>query len=346
MIHLPAMKDSSHDDIRTALSSAKTIGLKEHEHASGRALLADHMHDHPAMAPWYVRILDVSSVGLFAARMSSFRTVATALVLVLMLGSGTSYAAEGALPGDILYPVKKVVNEGVRGALAVSPQAQVAWQTERASRRLAEAETLVQNNNLTQDKIAVIEQDLSDAAEHISSAHGDMATAFNAKARVATIAAPHGVDDAALTVATSAAHNSASSVDRHDSQDTDLARHVRSLEAISSSDSNTTTRDAVASIVAGVRSKFRYKENDDTEAVAASTASTTEGDSHGSNESDHRDSSRAGKGFIRTGAAARIGSDGEGRVRVMPALMNATATIPSIQIDGGDDSSHKGGQND
>ena len=342
------MNDSSHDDIRSALSSAKTIGLKEHERVLGRALLADHMHGHSAMAPWYVRMADIVSVGFSTKHMSSFQTVGVALVLVLMLGSGTSYAAEGALPGDILYPIKKVVNEGVRGALAVSPQAQVAWQTERASRRLAEAEKLVQNNNLTQDKIAVIEQDLSDAAEHISSAHGDMAAAFNAKARVATIAAPHGVDDAALTVATSAAHNSASSVDRHDSQDTDLARHVRSLEAISSSDSNTTTRDAVASIVAGVRSKFHYKENDDTEVVAAGIASTTaaEGDSHGGNESDHGDSSRASKRFMRTGAAARSGGDGEGRAGVMPALMNATATIPSIQIDGSDDSSHKGGQND
>ena len=40
--------------------------------------------------------------------------------LALVLCGGTAYAAESALPGDILYPVKLHVDETVQGAFAVT----------------------------------------------------------------------------------------------------------------------------------------------------------------------------------------------------------------------------------
>ena len=61
------------------------------------------------------------------------------LILALMFGGGgISYAAEGAVPGDALYPIKVSVNEEVRDLVAFSPEAKADWETRRLERRLAE----------------------------------------------------------------------------------------------------------------------------------------------------------------------------------------------------------------
>ena len=58
------------------------------------------------------------------------------IVLVVLVGSGTAYAAAGALPGDTLYPIKINVNEKVAEALATTPQAKVEVHAKLAQKRL------------------------------------------------------------------------------------------------------------------------------------------------------------------------------------------------------------------
>lgn len=41
------------------------------------------------------------------------------LLLAVLMGRGTAFAAEGALPGEPLYPIKIYVNEEVRAAFIV-----------------------------------------------------------------------------------------------------------------------------------------------------------------------------------------------------------------------------------
>lgn len=65
-----------------------------------------------------------------------------AIIVALMLGGGTSFAAEGALPGDVLYPIKIHVNENVQELVAVSDEAEAKVQAKLAARRLEEAEKL------------------------------------------------------------------------------------------------------------------------------------------------------------------------------------------------------------
>lgn len=69
--------------------------------------------------------------------------VLASVMLVLMLATGTTaaYAAEGSLPGDALYPVKRGL-ETARLALSLTSEGDADLQAAFADRRLAELEAL------------------------------------------------------------------------------------------------------------------------------------------------------------------------------------------------------------
>jgi hypothetical protein len=69
-------------------------------------------------------------------------SLATAFVILVLMGGGVSVAARSALPGDLFYPVKVRVNEEVRATLAMSEQAKAGVEAERAQERIKEAEEL------------------------------------------------------------------------------------------------------------------------------------------------------------------------------------------------------------
>ena len=88
----------------------------------------------PAARPWLVR--------------STWLRFAAPAVAVVLLFSSTAYAAQGALPGDVLYPVKVNVTEAVAGALAVSPAAKASWNASVAQVRVQEAQQLAAQGTL------------------------------------------------------------------------------------------------------------------------------------------------------------------------------------------------------
>ena len=96
---------------------------------------------------------------LFLISRPMFATIAIALVL--LLGGGTTLAAEGSIPGDLLYPVKVNVNEQVRAALATSAEAEAEWDARRTERRLEEAAVLAADGRLS----ATIETRISERFE-------------------------------------------------------------------------------------------------------------------------------------------------------------------------------------
>ncbi|MDO8518409.1 MAG: DUF5667 domain-containing protein [bacterium] len=87
------------------------------------------------------------------------RSFAFALVLAVLVGGGTTFAAEGSLPGDLLYPVKIHVSEQVETALALSPKAKVAVNTKLAQRRITEVEVLAVRGTLDANITAQAEED-------------------------------------------------------------------------------------------------------------------------------------------------------------------------------------------
>ncbi len=89
------------------------------------------------------------------------------LIVALLVGGGVSFAAEGALPGDILYPVKVDVNEEVRAMVTYSSEAKADWEAQRAERRLEEAEQLASEGNLDADTSIKIEDNFVAHADKV-----------------------------------------------------------------------------------------------------------------------------------------------------------------------------------
>ncbi len=80
--------------------------------------------------------------GQRSRKTTLIKTMPILLALMLTFTGGTALAASGALPGDLLYPVKVNFNEKVRGAMAVSNEAEAKFQADLAARRLEELEKL------------------------------------------------------------------------------------------------------------------------------------------------------------------------------------------------------------
>ena len=73
---------------------------------------------------------------IFGVNIPQVGRAIASLFILIFVGASTSYAAEMALPGDILYPVKAVVNENVVSALAFSEEAKANRSATLALRRL------------------------------------------------------------------------------------------------------------------------------------------------------------------------------------------------------------------
>lgn len=83
---------------------------------------------------------------------SPTRIMKATLLLALMVGvGGTSFAAQGAVPGDLLYPVKVHVNEGVRSGFAFGADAKAQFEADLLAIRLQEAEDLASEGKLEGD---------------------------------------------------------------------------------------------------------------------------------------------------------------------------------------------------
>src|SRR3989344_1189344 len=142
--------------IRAATRLRMDNDAREHT----RALLSEYVKMRPVRAQPALPSYESGLSGFFVRHsMPAF-----AAVFVLIIGGGTAAAAEGALPGDILYPVKVHVNEEMRATLTVSPKAKADWQVVRAERRLEEAATLALSGKLDDATRAELDTNL---AEHV-----------------------------------------------------------------------------------------------------------------------------------------------------------------------------------
>ncbi len=89
------------------------------------------------------------------------KTIALALILLVVVGgSGVTYASSSALPGDKLYQVKVNVNERIEEKLALTTEAKTQVHSTHVERRLNEARTLVQNQNLSPEKKEIVKTNL------------------------------------------------------------------------------------------------------------------------------------------------------------------------------------------
>lgn len=111
---------------------------------------------------------------------------AFALALILMISGSVSLAAERALPGDMLYPIKVDVNEEVREKLLFSQEAQALFELQRIERRLEEAEMLAFQRTFTKEAGGELQHKLASHAEALRAYH-ERFTAQGNEAAAATI---------------------------------------------------------------------------------------------------------------------------------------------------------------
>lgn len=139
--------------LKQLYKEAKDIRMRSSEKSSTRSFLLSYIeqaapHTTPSPSPYF----SYFSIRTYAA---------TAIVAVIMIGSGISFAAEWAIPGDRLYSVKTNINEGVKSFLAVTPSASAEIQTGFIETRLQEIEKLAVRGELTEDAQAALEQKIS-----------------------------------------------------------------------------------------------------------------------------------------------------------------------------------------
>ena len=125
------------------------------------------------------------------------RTVVAALLIVVLVGSGTAYAAEGALPGEPLYAVKININESMRVALAPTPAGKAQVHAQLAERRVKEAEALAATGRLdtgTSESLAAnFESHVANADEFaLEIAHEDPVAATELKVKLSASLEAHG----------------------------------------------------------------------------------------------------------------------------------------------------------
>ena len=93
-----------------------------------------------------------------------------------------SYAAEQALPGDVLYGFKVHVNESVRGAFSFSAENKAKWEIEKIERRAEEKRELEAESHMTVEANAEIESRSQDSAEKVREVIVRLQTEWKAEA--------------------------------------------------------------------------------------------------------------------------------------------------------------------
>lgn len=137
--------------LQLIFNKIKKEALTDEERDRMRSDLRLFVADHPVQRSFADSLREWARAARepFAAVPLLLRPLPAALAALLCVGVGASYAAEGALPGDLLYAVKINVNEEVRGAFALSDPARAGWKAAQLSRRLQEAEALAVRGDLT-----------------------------------------------------------------------------------------------------------------------------------------------------------------------------------------------------
>lgn len=165
--------------IEKILHAARRVSLSHVEKEEMKRALRVFMAENPLRTQAYS-----FSARSFMYRISTHPLIA-AIVLVSTLGVGTSYAAQTALPGDRLYPVKVGVNEPLAGILKTSDAEKAQWNASLATRRLEEAEILIARGKMSSAAQQEINANLEERTVRFNNAIESMRRNIHDAARVA-----------------------------------------------------------------------------------------------------------------------------------------------------------------
>jgi len=92
-------------------------------------------------------------------------TIFASILGLMVITASTSFAAERSLPGDVLYPVKRNVNEGIMKLLANTEVKKVAVTTNLVERRIAEATELAATGRLNEEAAVDLVAEIENASK-------------------------------------------------------------------------------------------------------------------------------------------------------------------------------------
>jgi len=167
--------------IREIPTYMKNVLLTRQERDAMYIRLKKYADTHPVRDMGVVRQLEhegsVVSSLFYQSLSKQHMSIVTGLIIAVLLGGGTSVAAEQAVPGDFLYTVKTEVNENVRGAFAFDAESKAKWKARLAERRLEEAERLAAEGRLNASTNAQLrerfERRVREAEEHAKALESD-----------------------------------------------------------------------------------------------------------------------------------------------------------------------------
>ena len=163
------------DKFNEVIKKAKAVRMKPEEKSEIRARLYATFKGEEVLSSKF-------RVGGFGFRFLRPIPILASLMIAVLAGGGVSFASENSLPGDLLYPVKIGINEGLRARLAISAEAKATWDAERAERRLAEVEQLSDSGELTDDRQAVLVQKFEEHADRAQERLAELSSRAETKA--------------------------------------------------------------------------------------------------------------------------------------------------------------------
>lgn len=148
-----------------AAQSAKKITMTPAEKDQHRSRLMQFMEKSGTLpAP-----ADIHTVkpNLWTSLVRKINPAYLAAPLLVILSAGAVYAAEGSLPGDLLYGLKTNVIEKVQTSLAFSSQDKASLNAQLALKRLDEAEAVRKKNNLDSPKKLELSKDFAQKKDEL-----------------------------------------------------------------------------------------------------------------------------------------------------------------------------------
>lgn len=134
------------------LKRVKTVELDTQEKGTVRKQLASHIKTNPVRKHVHQRHIEMKSIVSRSALLHIFKQkymlAGIGVIVALITSGGVSYAAEAAVPGDPLYPVKVHINEELVAAVTLDDEEDALWEARRAERRLEEAAILAARGTL------------------------------------------------------------------------------------------------------------------------------------------------------------------------------------------------------
>lgn len=106
------------------------------------------------------------------------RPMATLSVVAVMAitGSSLAYAAEKSHPGESLYAIKTQVFEPILDQIHTAPLKKLEWEEEKIERRILEAESLADKNQLNEKKTLELERKIEKSSAAFTVAAGKLAS--------------------------------------------------------------------------------------------------------------------------------------------------------------------------